>query len=103
MDAKEIESILLGLLHGKYSSITIGFNDECAPSYMTVAEEVENAERYGAESWVSEEERQRAIETNSMWTAQWYPDTPIGFYVLHASSLPALLDALASHQQESDQ
>jgi hypothetical protein len=34
---------------------------------------------------------QRAIATDELWTMQWYPETPVGFCVLHASTLAALL------------
>ena len=43
--------------------------------------------------WVSPEERAKAIATNEIWTLQWYPETPIGFHALVASSLEALIDA----------
>lgn len=46
--------------------------------------------------WVSDEERQRAIESDSVWTLQWYPDTPVGFFALAASDLNVLLDAASS-------
>lgn len=46
-----------------------------------------------AESWVSPEERIKVIETDELWTLQWYPETPIGFVFLAAQSLEALLAA----------
>jgi hypothetical protein len=39
--------------------------------------------------------RQRAIDTGEIWTLQWYPDTPVGFYVVAAPTLAEVL-ALAS-------
>ncbi len=50
---------------------------------------------YDARSFVSPGDRQRCIDTNELWTAQWYPETPVGFNVLHASSLEVLNAALA--------
>jgi hypothetical protein len=44
--------------------------------------------------WVSEEEKQKAIATNEIWEIQWYPDTPIGFYCVAASTLDALMDGV---------
>ena len=44
--------------------------------------------------WVSEEEKQRAIDTDELWELQWYPDTPNGSYTLVASSLDAIRSAL---------
>ncbi len=62
--------------------------------YLTVAESVER-EEHGCrdEDWVSEEQKQKAIETNDFWYIQWYPDTPVGFYVLSAADLDVLLAA----------
>ena len=44
--------------------------------------------------WVSPEERTRALATNSVWTAQWYPETPVRFNALAASSFEALLEGM---------
>jgi hypothetical protein len=44
------------------------------------------------EDWVSEYERLKAIQTDSVWTIQWYPNTPIGFIKMNASTLEALRD-----------
>jgi hypothetical protein len=46
--------------------------------------------------WVSPEERQRAIDTDSVWTCQWYPITPVGFHAIAASTFEALMTALKS-------
>lgn len=35
--------------------------------------------------------RQRAIDTDELWTLQWYPDTPVGFYFVAASTLEEVL------------
>lgn len=44
-------------------------------------------------TWVSPDERARAIATDSVWTCQWYPNTPVGFNALAASSFDVLLMA----------
>ena len=41
--------------------------------------------------WESDEAKQQAIETDSIWTLQWYPDTPIGFFAVAAPTLEDLL------------
>jgi len=46
------------------------------------------------DSWVSPEECQKAIISNELWTLQWYPDTPIGFHRVMASTLEAILSAV---------
>lgn len=66
--------------------------------YETVADRINreiSADYFADDAWVSAEQKAKAIETNSIWTAHWYPDTPVGFHVLHAADLDVLLEALA--------
>ena len=72
-------------------SLTISFNDHAAV-YEPVAEWV--ADEANRLYWVSDEERQKAIATDSVWVCQWYPRTPVGFRTLAASSFDALMAAL---------
>lgn len=63
-------------------------------AHRDVYESVEDAvEELGA-SWVSPGERNRALQTGEIWTLQWYPETPVGFNLIAASSLEALRKAL---------
>lgn len=82
-----IEERLRKLLKSKQGSIAITFNEHEA-YYAAAGERCEDPG-----DWVSEEERQKAIETNSVWSLSWYPDTPVGFFVVTASSLEAVLAA----------
>lgn len=102
MDVSELESLLLGLLDGEWTSLTIGYNDLNACNYETVQQAVEaGGSMYNdGEEWVSEEEKVKAMETNSWWRAQWYPRTPVGFNTLSASSLPVLIEALKDHTSQ---
>lgn len=43
-------------------------------------------------NWPSEDEKRAAIESNELWTLQWYPETPIGFYAVAAATLETLLE-----------
>ena len=45
--------------------------------------------------WVSEEQKQKAIATDSCWSLKWYPDNPIGSYRLLACDLDVLLKEAA--------
>jgi hypothetical protein len=36
--------------------------------------------------------RQACIDSNELWTLQWYPDTPVGFIAVAAPSLDELLE-----------
>jgi hypothetical protein len=59
--------------------------------YQSAEEWIEdNSKRDISIIWVSEKEKQLAIENDSIWLLQWYPDTPVGFYCVCASTLGAL-------------
>lgn len=89
--AEEVARDLLEILPAHAASLTLQHNEH-KNYYETVSQ------RYCQDDWlewVSDQERLRAIETDEIWTAQWYPATPSGFYTLGASTLEALLAALA--------
>jgi len=98
MDLETLEAALLGLIRGEHSSIHLTYNDGNGPNYETVAEEEEGGHGHGR--WISEEERQKAMRENSKWVLQWYPVTPVGFYAIAASSLPALFKYI--HDKRDD-
>jgi hypothetical protein len=54
-------------------------------------ETLEEWSRDDVAEWVSDDERERAIATDSVWAIQWYPRTPIGFCCVAASTLSAAL------------
>jgi hypothetical protein len=58
-------------------------------NYETVAEYAGRND----DDWASEAEMQRAINTGELWLLQWYPETPVGFCSVVASSLQACLDS----------
>lgn len=43
--------------------------------------------------WVSDEQLEKALAEDSCWRLQWYPQTPVGFFVIYAADLDALLSA----------
>jgi hypothetical protein len=49
-------------------------------------------EYYNDYDWVSPEEKKKAIEANDVWVLTWYPETPVGFCHVAASSVEALID-----------
>jgi len=60
-------------------------------AHKDVYETIENYYQFlDDDQWVSSEEKAKAIETDNVWTLQWYPDTPIGFHKIGASSLEAI-------------
>jgi hypothetical protein len=57
-------------------------------------------QHYNPDRFVSMEEWDKAVREDSVWTLQWYPDTPIGFYLIAASSLEAIQQALKENKYE---
>lgn len=44
---------------------------------------------------VSEEDQLAIIDEKKLWMVQWYPRTPVGFYILGSLSLPRALEQMA--------
>ncbi len=66
-------------------------HNEHLGSYETVQQLIDD-KHCDYTSWISEEQKEKAIEANDCWTLHWYPDTPIGFYTLAAHDLDKLLE-----------
>jgi len=79
-------------------SLDISHN-ECRLNYQTVEQYLENP--FGEPVFETPEERQEAIDTNEIWVIQWYPDTPIGFYWVAATTFEGAL-ALAMKWEGDD-
>lgn len=47
------------------------------------------------------EMKERSIATDECWILQWYPDTPVGFYIVAAPTLEELI--LAAQQADKEQ
>jgi hypothetical protein len=69
------------------ASLTIQHNDHKG-IYQSAADWIEENEIF---RWKDEASQQRAIETDSIWTLMWYPDTPIGSYSIAAPTLEEVL------------
>lgn len=61
-------------------------------THKNLYESIEDAIAELEGSWISAVERAKALETGDIWTLQWYPDTPVGCYLLAASNLDVLLE-----------
>lgn len=57
---------------------------------------VDNEDRQFAD-WISEDQFAKAMATGSIWTVQWYPDTPGGFFALVGADLDLVLAAAIDH------
>ncbi|MBB3386024.1 MULTISPECIES: hypothetical protein [unclassified Rhizobium] len=87
-----LEQLPAKLLRGEHTCFHLTFNDEHSINYETAAEYFSGNPDWDR-GWISPEEREKAITTNSVWTLQWYPETPIGFHIVRASSAAAVIAA----------
>lgn len=79
----------------KLSKHTCGLylqHNACKDMYETVAQMLNSNENFYG--WQNEKSKQKAVDTNEIWTLQWYPDTPIGCYAIAAPTLKELMDYL---------
>lgn len=53
--------------------------------------------------WKGEEAKARAIATDEIWELQWYPDTPVAFYIVYAPTLLELLELARSIEKENNE
>ena len=60
--------------------------------YESIEDFIANRELAG--DFPSEEEHLKAVAEDSLWVLHWYPETPIGFHRVAASSLEAIKLAL---------
>lgn len=87
------------LCKGEFSSLSISFNDH-KTSYHTAATAIEwRPDWYDDESFPPGE-RERCIATNTIWTLQWHPQTPVGSHVIHASSFEAIVEWLSKVEHQ---
>ena len=75
--------VLMWLANLDVNSVHLERNGENACNYMTAAQWIEGEiNSYTADDYkeCSVEELQRMKDTNTIWSLQIYPSTPIGFY-----------------------
>ena len=98
---EEIEVMLKSLLGGDNTSIYIEYNEHKG-DYKTASEWVEEQDEDSLKEWVSKEQRDKAVQNDTVWRIQWYPDTPIGFYVLYAADLAPLIEKALTVSRNAD-
>lgn len=100
MSIQQTETFLKSLLHGKFSSLSIEFNDH-ASGYQDAAKAAENL-NYDYVDWISDEDKAKALSENSVWVLHWYPNSPVGFNAVAASSLELLLTHVQKEMQNGN-
>lgn len=81
----------------KCCSFTLGHNDAHAPSYMTASDWIDDNPEWFVDTPDAELRRMR--DSNTIWTLQVYPRTPVAFYLWHAATLDAAIDAAIAKEQ----
>ncbi len=75
------------------AALTISHNEH-KNSYESVAQHLEMLPDFY--QFPNDEEKQKCIDTNELWSIQWYPKTPGGFFCVAASTLEGALH-MANH------
>lgn len=86
-----VDELSQKLCKGKFSSLSITCNDH-ACNYATLERWLVDYAPEEKDEYISPEELQKAIDTNTSWCLQWYPDTPVSFKRVFASTFEALLN-----------
>lgn len=82
------------------ASLTLLHNDH-KDFYSTVKQYIDSEHpALDKDYFVSEEDIQKCIDTDELWSLQWYPDTPIGFYKVCGSTLEIVLKRAAEIDEE---
>jgi hypothetical protein len=90
MEAYAVEQSLLDLIRGKFSSLTLGYNDHSV-NYQTALEAEQRGE-FNHVEWVSPKEKEVALRNNTVWILHWYPDTPVAFCSIAGATLASCLE-----------
>ena len=85
-----LEQKIAQLQGGKPNAISFEFNEHWADR-EPVAKAVDALSQ---DNWISDEDRQKCIETNSLWVVRWYRLTTLGQICVCGSSLNFILDYL---------
>jgi hypothetical protein len=70
----------------KAINVTLCHNDH-ATSYQSAESYINDRFGPDADDFETKEEMEKAIATNSIWTCQWYPRTPVAFLYVAAATL----------------
>ena len=82
----------------KCNHFHIGYNDGHKVNYTSLKEWIDESDDLYSD--VDSETRRMMVESDSDWSIQIYPDTPIGFNVYRASTLADVIDAAMKEQEQ---
>lgn len=83
----------------KHDAEMIVSHNEHKSNYETI-EEWELSRNLRPDDWASPQQRLQAIQSNSLWTIQWYPNTPIGFNIMCGADLQAVINAALEYEKQ---
>ena len=73
-------------------------HDEHKSYYEPIAEFIANREL--ADDFATPEAMQKAIDEDSLWVLHWYPNTPVSFHRIVASSLDEIQQRLKENNND---
>ena len=69
--------------------------------YETVQQALERG-TYDRDDFLDDAEVKMAIATGDVWAVHWYPDTPIGSYIVFASTFDRAVEGARKLQEDVD-
>ncbi len=76
------------------AGLTISHNEH-KNYYESIADYVEDR----VDTFPNHDEYQKCVDANEIWEIQWYPETPVGFYRVAASTLELALEYANADKQ----
>jgi hypothetical protein len=90
-DSVDIVTAFARLLPQHVATLHLKHNQH--KNYYESAEEYLRDRNLTDNDFAAQGERERCIAQDSIWELQWYPSTPVGFNLIIAASLEALITA----------
>ena len=78
------------------ASFSISHNDH-KDLYVKIEEGIDHIDD---DQWTDISEKQKALDNDSLWECRWYPDTPVAFIAVYASTLEAIVEYLKTREDD---
>jgi hypothetical protein len=65
--------------------------------YETIEQAIET-KTYDTQDWPDNEELERSKQTGEVWQIQWYPEAPVGFCIVCASTFERALEEACKNE-----
>lgn len=88
--APTLEQMFNWLLNNQHQILYLTKNEDHRTNYVTAKKWIEEEAPEHFEG-CPQDELQKMKDADTIWTLQFYPDTPIGFYVFHGATMDSVI------------